>query len=917
MHCITQTFGFCLGSSTLPYFYDLLPAIRDISLALDRSTWLEPWRFRLPQQILVQHRLPTRPGLQHPRCQMSTGWKVCSVVAPVFEQDTRLLAPVTDIPEDYVASTPNPATGHDSQASPRPVEKELHLLPRVRDKRVKNAIPKKLKGKTNPKSGAFGVMTVSFRADAPAASRNAAAKRTSESTVMAARLAANPPAPLPRRRVPILPAPYPHSRQRQHPLTPAETKSEQVRLLALLRSLHPVRVVDQLCRALAFFGGVPGASSPSLEHSFPPSVAANGSGSLFVGWLSEIFPQLGPSTPALLSSIAPKRVRGRPRGSKTIRMRSSLIANNTRNEPARPQPSTHAVMNTDGGDDGWVDVEEPLLNDLVPRGAAEGTEVCEQPADTSAVPVSGANPEMPPSHEPQQPSDEPRQPNEGPQPSKRRRGRPKGSKNRPKGSAGPAFEPYNSSTELISPLPRKGRGRPKGSKNKPKDRSTTGSRKGHQKAGQLWEVVGAADPVRRASVDLSSEAPGGLPVTLAQDESPGQYDHDRSQDIQLDVTARPRSPPDASAGLVMMSTSGNGPGTVAEPAGVAPRARLLAPAMAKRIASLGTESSMAVNDGPPAKRQKTAAGRAQHRLRQQQQQETQPGDETPGTLHQQAQVSHSVVSNERREDGAAEARSVQAQLPSTSPSRSQLLTRTVASREGGDPGSLVAQKGRGTTLMPGRSARSSKQMHFQQPASNVAGRVSIIAGTAGLGGPHHLHYVSLPHHQHRPDQHDQREHRQSRPVQSRRLTSTNTSSGPAQVSRALQGPAAVTPQGPPASGGNEQPPFNRTATSMPSSHGTGYHLVAPTDSTSQPAAPPMHRSYAQGSEMVMLNDFPNPNLLGFGQTADSRHGHGAAGSTFPPDSRGLQQGVSFHFGGTATRTFDAGSTNAGIRDHEN
>ncbi|KAK7426864.1 hypothetical protein QQZ08_006610 [Neonectria magnoliae] len=143
--------------------------------------------------------------------------------------------------------------------------------------------------------------------------------------------------------------------------TPEETKIEQARLLTLLRSLHPVLVVDQICKALAYFGGIPGAPAPA-DGVFPDSDSTNGPGSLFVGWVAEIFPELDAqgepikkqtplpafmpvavplSAPVLTPVPAPapvmtsvdtssspsgvslpvKRSRGRPKGSKSSRAR--------------------------------------------------------------------------------------------------------------------------------------------------------------------------------------------------------------------------------------------------------------------------------------------------------------------------------------------------------------------------------------------------------------------------------------------------------------------------------------------------------------------------------------------------------------------------------------------------------------------
>lgn len=124
-------------------------------------------------------------------------------------------------------------------------------------------------------------------------------------------------------------------------LTPQQIKAEQARLLTLLRSLHPVLVVDQICTALAYFGGIPGAPAPA-DGAFPKSASANGSGSLLVGWVAEIFPELdaareraknqpSPVIPAIGSAgasssvgallVPARRTRGRPKGSKSSKAR--------------------------------------------------------------------------------------------------------------------------------------------------------------------------------------------------------------------------------------------------------------------------------------------------------------------------------------------------------------------------------------------------------------------------------------------------------------------------------------------------------------------------------------------------------------------------------------------------------------------
>lgn len=202
------------------------------------------------------------------------------------------------------SSTPIRTSSHDVTDAPEGAS--IHTT----DGRVKNPVPSKLKGKADNKNGNFGVMHIDINSS-QAALRNAAAKRTSEETEAAARLANMrgyqsikrsklawiPPTETdPRSSAPAYGASqngylnpsYPLPTRNLGPL-PHEAKAEQARLLTLLRSLNPVVVVDQLCKALAYFGGIPGAPS-SHDSGFPESGHNNGQGSIFVGWVAEIFP---------------------------------------------------------------------------------------------------------------------------------------------------------------------------------------------------------------------------------------------------------------------------------------------------------------------------------------------------------------------------------------------------------------------------------------------------------------------------------------------------------------------------------------------------------------------------------------------------------------------------------------------------
>ncbi|KAJ4295805.1 hypothetical protein N0V88_004507 [Collariella sp. IMI 366227] len=176
-------------------------------------------------------------------------------------------------------------------------EPNLHDTPGGphRDGRIRNPVPSKLKGKTDGSKGNFGVMHLEVAGRTEPTDRDAEAKRTSESTEQAAKRAfengyvslrrsrfvhlPDEPVAKPFVHVPPSAPPSTHT-QRRKPLDPQETKAEQARLLTLLRSLHPVLVVDQICKALAFFGGIPGAPPP-VNGAFPESAESNGPGSLF------------------------------------------------------------------------------------------------------------------------------------------------------------------------------------------------------------------------------------------------------------------------------------------------------------------------------------------------------------------------------------------------------------------------------------------------------------------------------------------------------------------------------------------------------------------------------------------------------------------------------------------------------------
>ena len=355
-----------------------------------------------------------------------------------------------------------------------------------RDGRVRDPVPSKLKGKTDGRKGNFSVIHMDVTGRGEATERDAQAKRTSESTALAAKKAfengyvslrrtrfvhvpddtePTPPLPAPQHAQPMRPsqppqAPPPPSRlNRAQPLDPVQTKAEQARLLTLLRSLHPVLVVDQICKALAFFGGIPGAPPPVDDGSFPQSAEANGSGRLFVGWIAEIFPNLDNEGQRLLTPLrelevpeSMKRKRGRPKGSKATKVRKDKGIKKgplkTRHSTAAQSQSAAAMV----ADDSWVDVaddgeesemegqdvamfQQPLNAGQAPRLAPPS----QRPgASTTATPLTtapfpGANPSSKAEATPKG----------------KRRGRPKGSKNRPKEPA--SSEMPNATSQTSQP----------------------------------------------------------------------------------------------------------------------------------------------------------------------------------------------------------------------------------------------------------------------------------------------------------------------------------------------------------------------------------------------------------------------------------------------------------------------------------
>jgi hypothetical protein len=373
------------------------------------------------------------------------------------------------------------------------------------DGRVRNAIPSTLSGKTDTAKGRFSVMQISSRGQAASnrASAEERAKQTSEDTQAAAKRAFEAGyVPLRHRKFVLVPddgdrraetsktAVNAPPRQLM-PLSPVETKFEQARLLTLLRSLQPVLVVDQLCKALAYFGGIPGGIPPA-DGKFPPSDAANGPGQLFVGWISEIFPRLAghetdwpvPAVPR--AEAETPRKRGRPKGSKASHPRSD--------KGIKKGPKKRPDMENAEGEDSWVDVDDSVMD--LTAGLDEREAVSNgdgvYPAPVAAPPVFPALQPSAATHEGRSKSL-----------TGKKRGRPKGVKDKtPRRPRGPPARPTGPeeaaiplsqpsqvpdpvpalvssdipqpSPAVVTPVKNKG-GRPKGSKDKKPRKSTTGA----------------------------------------------------------------------------------------------------------------------------------------------------------------------------------------------------------------------------------------------------------------------------------------------------------------------------------------------------------------------------------------------------------------------------------------------------------
>ncbi|KAG5998052.1 hypothetical protein E4U52_001887 [Claviceps spartinae] len=195
-------------------------------------------------------------------------------------------------------------------------------------------------------------------------------------------------------------------------LTPSETKFEQARLLTLLRSLNPDVVVNQICKAVTYFGGIPMGPLPPDYSAFPDSATGYGSGSNFIGWLSEIFPITTPPGTERAAvhetALPPKKRRGRPKGSKSTKVRSDKGGRHvTKKSRYDAQPGAIDAEGDDGPDHVQSGNSGGHFQEATSNTALSLDETANQSNDAATA---------------------------APRPAKR--GRPKGSKSRPRNSIG-------------------------------------------------------------------------------------------------------------------------------------------------------------------------------------------------------------------------------------------------------------------------------------------------------------------------------------------------------------------------------------------------------------------------------------------------------------------------------------------------
>ncbi|KAK1724548.1 uncharacterized protein BDZ83DRAFT_652043 [Colletotrichum acutatum] len=736
-----------------------------------------------------------------------------------------------------------------------PVQDDIPGL--YRDGRVRNPVPSKLKGKTDATKGNFGVMHIDLTTTNESRERDAAAKRTSEGTQLAARLAQtdryipirrskfiyrpevhasnsppqlnapHPSAPQPNTPQPNTPQlnkaqqnapqldkpqlnkPWPHQPQLNTPqlnapqptpqlnkpwfpktplttpqlnapqlnrpqlntpyiretvgetaqgrrktstLTTAETIAEQARLLTLLRSLDPDLVVDQLCKGLKFFGGIADAHT-SHGGSFPVSAEANGSGSLFVGWLAEIFPALDQGTMPSAHQTNLRRPRGRPKGSRNAKgkqagQRAQRLASGAR--------AAGATTDNSAGDDAarraavdssWVDMDDTIADTDAESLQVDAERVVETPAFSRVVSGPSASGGMPESGFAQTSTITP---------APKRRGRPKGSKNRPKDTvplANDAHEdtngvsqspviiqptavnpPESSSTaggfdELGSPLVKKrkgGPGRPKGSKNRPKESANVPGSQSQQKLTTSAADDQRSEPQSAAASDLALPAPAAISTSSTREQ---QYEQRPANQVNV--------------------ASQLGPETVSESAAMKQQV-----SKASRVAKRKRKASQEGRDSIAGNESMTAASASDRNngggftaitseSPSSPQMARSQGSQVQDHIHgHQPVTKRQKLPNHQRQDAASNSRMTQASQNSQTGQRGQHVPQSLEpTRTDLHNSSLIDANNtnlqRSSAQMSGSAKRSSLQqaLDAQQPQSDLRLRYSqsLTASSAGRG----------------------------------------------------------------------------------------------------------------------------------------------------------------------------------------
>jgi hypothetical protein len=395
--------------------------------------------------------VPPSPDLAHADSRPSS---TAATDAAVASTSTSTSTP-TPTPTPAPASTPSVQARSQSQDAieqpmplpPQPLSSNAHYVIPT-DGRVRNPMPSKLKGMADSRNGNFGVMHMDV-GKSEISARDAAAKRTSESTAAAARLANRngyqsikrsqfafyPPDVTPQSLPPNLlnaasgsstlralapftgaaPAQVANDGSIPSIPIPHTTKTEQARLLTLLRSLHPVLVVDQLCKALAYFGGIPGAPPPA-DGKFPQSAATNGSGALLVNWLAEIFP---PTTTVDPVNPAPAPASARPKSLRTAAAAAGGDGAGDGSGSSAPGP-TGDSQTTFPMDNAMA---SPSNNEALSLSALTAVNATpQQPSQAASYALAGSQADISRGDTTMLST-----------PGSKKRGRPKGSRNKPKG----------------------------------------------------------------------------------------------------------------------------------------------------------------------------------------------------------------------------------------------------------------------------------------------------------------------------------------------------------------------------------------------------------------------------------------------------------------------------------------------------